>query len=160
MRFFLSNNLKSNSHIKIVFPLFILFVVLYLVGDFLYSVNNVGLTPVSITDYYRGNEEKLLEPRGIVLILEEVHIRSFLFGFLLLSLASLILQTNIRPRNKNILIIVSFTSGLVDSLGGIFITFLHPSFSYLKVLSFLSLYISITLMILIIIAYLWKKEEG
>jgi|SRR3990172_569996 len=160
MKFFLSHNLKNNSHIKLVIPFFISFIVLFLIGDCLYSINNLGLTPVSITDYYRGNEEKLLEPRGIVLILEEVHIRSFLFGFMLLSLSSLILQTNISPISKKILIITSFTSALMDSVGGIFIAYLNSIFAYLKILSLLGLYISLTIMILIIMAYLWGRRGG
>ena len=101
-----------------------------------------------------------MEPRGIVLILEEVHIRSFLFGFMLLSLSSLILQTNISPISKKILIITSFTSALMDSVGGIFIAYLNSIFAYLKILSLLGLYISLTIMILIIMAYLWGEEEG
>lgn len=159
MKFFLPDNSKNNSHIRMILLPFIAFIILFLMGDLLSTLSNLGLNPTSVADYYRGNENKLLEPRGIILILEEIHIRSFLFGFSILVSSCLLLQTSVSRRKKNILIITSFTSGLIDSLGGILIAYLHPFFSFPKIFSFLILYLSLFIMILIIIVHLWKQRR-
>lgn len=156
MKFILHSELNDNSHMRmLIFP-FMAFIIFFLVADFLTTVNNLGMTPTSIAEYYRGNETKFLEPKSIVLILEEIHVRSFLFGFSILILASLMLQTNVSQRKKSILIITSFASGLIDSLGGVLIAYLHPLFSVPKILSWLGLYSSMSMMVLLIASHLWK----
>lgn len=159
MKFILRSDLNGNSHMKMLLFPFIAFIIFFLVADFLTTINNLGMTPRSIAEYYRGNEAKFLEPKSIVLILEEIHVRSFLFGFSLLVLASLLLQTDVSPRKKSFLIITSFASGLFDSLGGILIAYLHPLFSVPKILSWLGLYSSMSIMVLMIASHLWKRTS-
>jgi hypothetical protein len=99
----------------------------------------MGLTPSSVVDYYRGNEERFLQPRSLVGLLEVLHFHSFAMGILLLTLTHLLLFVPVSMRVKAWGIATSFVSGIAGELSGWGVRFIHPAFAYLKIGFFLTL---------------------
>lgn len=160
MKFLLSNNIKENKVLKEIIALFIFMAFLFLLGQIILEVTNLGISPTSITEYYKGSERKFLEPKSLTIILEELHIKIFLIGFLILILSNLILLTDLSLGVKNCLIVSSFAMGIFDSLSGFLIVYGSPFFSYFKIFAFLLLNLSLILMISFVLHYLFKNSPS
>lgn len=158
MRFFISSELRKNDFLKIIiFFTTIFFLFLWLTNILLYM--QVGFNYEGIVSYYLGNEETFRQPKSYIGLLEEAHFHFFSMAILLVTLTHLILFTGISSGWKLTLIIVSFTSSFLEILGGWLIRFVSPVFAYLKLGSFLLMQISLLAMMIIIIVYLFKKEN-
>jgi hypothetical protein len=99
----------------------------------------MSLWPSSVVEYFRGSEEKFLEPRSLVGLLEQLHFHSFAMGILLLTLTHLLLFVPISSRIKAIGICTAFTAGIVGELAGWGVRYVHPAFAVVKVGAFVTL---------------------
>lgn len=139
MRFVVTGEWTRNRLLKVIVWCFLAYtVILWVTNAGLYFAK-MSLTPSSVVEYYRGNEDKFLQPRSLQGLLETLHFHAFAMGILLLTLTHLVLFVPISMRTKAIGIAVAFSSGILGELSGWGVRFVHPGFAYLKIACFLLL---------------------
>jgi hypothetical protein len=157
LRFFISNDIRTNSLLKliIVFTL-VFFLFLWVTNLLLYL--KIGLSYNSVVEYYRGNEETFRPPKSYIGLLEEAHFHFFSMAVILVTLNHLILFARIKNSWKLMLILSSFVSAFGDIASGWFIRYLSPLFAYLKIISVVVLQVSLALLLLVITRFLYEKK--
>ena len=157
MRFVVTGELSRNRLLQLIIVIFVIYVIgLWLTNALLYF-QKMGLSYVSVTEYYLGSEERFLQPRSYQGMLEVSHFHLFAMGLLLLTLTHLMLFVPISPNLKAWLIIIPFFSALTDEGSGWLVRFVHPGFAYLKIAGFLALEISLAVLVVIC---LWSIFRG
>ncbi len=161
MRFVVTGEWTRNHLLKVIVWCFLAYtLILWLTNAGLY-LSKMGLTPTSVIEYYRGDEERFLQPRSLQGLLEVLHFHSFAIGMLLLTLTHLVLFVPISGRAKAYGIGAAFVSGLGGELSGWGVRFLHPAFAYLKIGFFLSLQgVMLWLMLLVGRALLFEMPSA
>jgi hypothetical protein len=139
MRFVVTGEWTRNRLLKVIVWCFLLYtLILWVTNAGLYFAK-MSLTPSSVVEYYRGNEEKFLQPRSAQGLLETLHFHAFAMGLLLVTLTHLVLFVPLSMRVKALGIATAFASGILGELSGWGVRFLHPGFAYLKIACFLLL---------------------
>ena len=139
MRFFISAEWTQNSLLKaIVWCLLVYTLVLCATNAGLYF-SRMDLTTASVIRYYRGDEERFLQPRSLLGLLEALHFHAFAMGILLMTLTHLLLFVPVPTKVKVWGIVTAFGSGLAGELAGWGVRFVHPAFAYAKIGFFLLL---------------------
>lgn len=150
MRFVVTGEWSRNRLLKVIVCCFLVYTLILWVTNFALYFAKMSLTPSSVIEYYRGNEDKFLSPRSVQGLWEILHFHSFAMGILLMTLTHLVLFVPISLRAKAWGIAAAFFSGLTGELSGWGVRFVHPDFAYLKIACFLILQVSIfTLMFLV-----------
>ena len=161
MRFVISGEWTRNSLLRVIVLCFLFYTfILWLSNAGMYFAK-MDLTPASVIDYYRGNEERYLQPRSLLGLLEVLHFHAFAMGILLMTLTHLLLFVPISMRIKAWGIGLAFISGITGELAGWGVRFIHPIFAYLKIVSFLTLEsVLLVLMVLVGRALLTKAPSA
>jgi hypothetical protein len=120
----------------------------------------MSLRPSAVIEYYRGSEEKFLQPRSLVGLLEQLHFHTFAMGILLLTLTHLLLFVPLSLRAKACGIAGSFSAALFGELSGWGVRFIHPGFAYLKILSFVVLQGTILWLMIMVAWALWTEAPS
>lgn len=159
MKFFISNDIRNNSLLKliVVFTLVFLFF-LWLTNLLLYF--KIGFSYQSIVDYYRGSEESFREPKSYLGLLEESHFHFFSMAIILVTLNHLILFSKIKNVWKLIIILASYTSAFGDICAGWLIRYISPSFAYLKLGSLIVLQISFAALLVLVLVFLYSGKDN
>lgn len=159
MKFFISNDIRNNSLLKliIVFTLVFLFF-LWLTNLLLYI--KIGFSYQSIVDYYRGSEEYFREPKSYLGLLEESHFHFFSMAIILVTLNHLILFSKIKNVWKLMIILASYMSAFGDIAAGWLIRYISPSFAYLKLGSVLVLQISFAALLVLVLVFLYSGKDN
>ena len=153
MRFVVTGEWSRNRLLQTIVVLYVLYVAgLWLTNALLYF-QKMGLSYLSVVEYYLGSEERFLQPRSYQGLLEVAHFHFFAMGMLLLVLTHLMLFVPLRNATKAWLIVLPFVSAFLEEGSGWLVRFVHPGFAYLKIASFLLLQGS--LMALIVLS-LWS----
>jgi hypothetical protein len=150
MRFFISAEWTRNELLKVIVWCFLVYTLILWVTNAGLYFSKMGLTPSSVIDYYRGNEERYLQPRSLVGLLEVLHFHTFAMGILLLTLTHLLLFVPVSMRVKAWGIATAFAAGLGGELAGWGVRFVHPLFAYLKIAFFLLLEGSILFLMIVV----------
>ena len=157
MRFVITGEWSKNGLLQLIIVIFVLYVAgLWLTNALLYF-NKMNLTPLSVTEYYLGSEERFLQPRSYQGMLEILHFHLFAMGLLLLTLTHLMLFVPLPSALKVWLIVVPFLSAAVNEAAGWLVRFVHPVFAWLKIVGFLALEISLAGLVVI---SLWAVFRG
>lgn len=157
MRFVITGEWSKNRLLQLIIVVFVIYVAgLWLTNALLYF-NKMSLTPLSVTEYYLGSEERFLQPRSYQGMLEVLHFHLFAMGLLLLTLTHLMLFVPISSNLKAWLIIIPFFSALLSEAGGWLVRFVHPGFALVKIGGFLALELSLAGLIVIC---LWAIFRG
>ena len=152
MRFVVSAEWSRNRLLKVIVLCFLVYtLVLWVTNAGLYFTK-MGLTPASVVEYYRGNEERFLQPRSVRGLLEVLHFHTFAMGMLLVTLTHLVLFVPISMRVKTWGIATAFVSGMAGELSGWGVRFVHPAFAYLKIGFFLALE-GVILWLMVVVAW-------
>ncbi|MGH7898084.1 MAG: hypothetical protein ACREQQ_09035 [Candidatus Binatia bacterium] len=160
MRFFVSGEWTRNELLKVIVWCFLVYtLILWITNAGLYF-SRMGLTPSSVIDYYRGNEERYLQPRSLVGLLEVLHFHTFAMGILLMTLTHLLLFVPTDMRVKAWGIAVAFASGLGGELAGWGVRFVHPLFAYPKIGFFLLLEGSILFLMIVVAKALLTNAQS
>jgi hypothetical protein len=139
MRFVVTGEWTRNRLLKVIVWCFLAYtLVLWLTNAGMYF-SRMSLSPSSVIDYYRGNDERFMQPRSLAGLLEVLHFHSFAMGILLLTLTHLLLFVPVSMRLKAWGIATAFAAGLGDELSGWGVRFVHPAFAYSKIGFFLLL---------------------
>lgn len=139
MRFVITGEWKGNSLLRLIIVCFLVYASALWVTNALLYFNKMGLTSQSVVEYYRGSEERFLQPRSYQGLLEVAHFHLFAMGIFILTLAHLILFVPFAPRTKLWLICLSFSAAIFDEAAGWLTRFVHPLFAYVKIGAFLLL---------------------
>lgn len=92
-------------------------------------------------------------------MLEEAHFHFFSMAVILVTLNHLILFTTLGNLWKLVLIVSSFLSALGDIAGGWMIRYVSPYFAYLKITSVIVLQVSLALLMIITVWYLYSSGK-
>ncbi|GIW43699.1 MAG: hypothetical protein KatS3mg077_0981 [Candidatus Binatia bacterium] len=160
MRFVISGEWTRNRLLKVIVACFLVytfFLWLTNAGLFFYRMS---LRPSAVIEYYRGSEEKFLQPRSLVGLLEQLHFHTFAMGILLLTLTHLLLFVPLSLRTKAYGIAGSFSAALLGELSGWGVRFVHPGFAYLKIFSFLVLQGMILWLMIMVAWALWTEAPS
>ncbi|HYC01004.1 MAG TPA: hypothetical protein VEC57_17855 [Candidatus Limnocylindrales bacterium] len=160
MRFVVSGEWTRNSLLKMIVWCFLVYTLfLWATSAGLYFAK-MSLTPTSVIEYYRGSEERFLQPRSFQGMLEVLHFHSFAMGILLLTLTHLLLFVPISMRIKAWGITTSFVAGIADELSGWGVRFVHPGFAYAKIFFFLLLEGTILLLMIVVARALLLEQPS
>ena len=151
MRFVVTGEWTRNRLLKTIVWCFLAYTMILWATNAGLFIGRMGLTPASVIDYFRGNEERYLQPRTLQGMLEMLHFHAFAMGILLMTLTHLLLFVPIPPRTKAWGIAVAFTSGIAGELSGWGVRFIHPGFAYLK-LGFFFLLQAVLLWLMFVVA--------
>lgn len=161
MRFVITGEWTRNSLLKLIIVFFLLYVAAFWLTNALLYFHKMGLTYQSVVDYYRGSEEKFLQPRSYQGLLEISHFHLFSMGILMLTLTHLLLFVPLHPKWKALFICLSFGSAFLDEAASWLIRFVHPFFAYVKIASFLTLQGSLLIvMVCTLLALLTKSPSA
>lgn len=174
MRFVVTGEWTRNRLLKVIVWCFLFYTLVLWATNAGLFFWKMGFSANSVIDYYRGNEEKFLQPRSVQGLLEMLHFHTFAMGLLLLTLTHLLLFVPISARTKACGIATAFVSGMAGELSGWGVRFVHPGFAYLKIGFFALLEgVLLWLMILVVRALLfdlpsayareqrgWAEERG
>jgi hypothetical protein len=137
MKFLVNGDFPNSALLKIVlFFTLVYFALLFLTDIFIYA-ETVGFTYTSVVDHYLGSETEFKNPVSYRGLLESAHFHLFSMALALLLLNHLAAFTGIPKGLKLMLVLVSFSFGLMDILSGWLIRFLSADFAYLKIASFI-----------------------
>jgi hypothetical protein len=139
VRFVISGEWSRNSLLRVIVLCFLFYTFILWVTNAGMYFAKMGLTPSSVVDYYRGNEDRYLQPRSLQGLLEVLHFHAFAMGMLLMTLTHLLLFVPISMRIKAWGIATAFITGITGEVAGWAVRFVHPLFAYLKIASFLAL---------------------
>jgi len=139
MRFVVTGEWTRNRLLKVIVCCFLAYTLILWVTNAGLFFAKMSLTPSSVVEYYRGNEDKFMQPRSLQGLMETLHFHAFAMGILLMTLTHLVLFVPISMRTKAIGIAVAFSSGILGELSGWGVRFVHPGFAYLKIVCFVLL---------------------
>jgi len=139
MRFVVTGEWTRNHFLRVIVLCFIFYTLVLWLTNFGMYFAKMSLYPSSVVDYYLGNEEKYLQPRSMLGLLEVLHFHSFAMGILLMTLTHLLLFVPLSSRAKGWGIGLAFFAGMSGELCGWGVRFVHPGFAVFKVVSFLTL---------------------
>ena len=141
MRFTVTGEWSRNDLLRLVLLLFLVYVLLFWVTNWLLYFQKMTLDPASVVAYYLGDPEtdfgRPARPLGAMA--EVAHFHLFTMGLLVMTLAHLLLFLPISAGKKVLLISVAFASAVLDEGAGWLVRFVHPAFAWLKVGAFLLL---------------------
>jgi len=160
MRFVVTGEWTRNRLLKAIVACFLAYTAILWITNFGLYFSKMSLYPSSVVDYFRGNEEKFLEPRSWIGLLEQLHFHSFAMGILLLTLTHLLLFVPVSMRVKAFGICGAFTFGIVGELSGWTVRYLSPVFAYLKVASFVCLQGVILWLMIVVARALWMSSPS
>jgi hypothetical protein len=144
LRFTVTGEWSRNDLLRLVLLLFLVYVALFWITNWLLYFQKMSLDPASVTAYYRGDGTEFgRPPRPLGALAEVAHFHLFAMGMLVMTLTHLLLFLPVRPRTKAILVAVAFASALLDEGAGWLVRFVHPLFAWLKVGAFLLLQASL-----------------
>jgi len=160
MRFVVTGEWTRNRLLKAIVACFLAYTAILWVTNIGLYFSKMSLSPSSVVDYFRGNEERFLEPRSWIGLLEQLHFHSFAMGILLLTLTHLLLFVPLTMRVKALGICTAFGFGVTGELSGWAVRYLSPGFAYLKIGSFLCLQGVILWLMVLVGRELWREPSN
>ncbi|MBI2896874.1 MAG: hypothetical protein HYY06_25170 [Deltaproteobacteria bacterium] len=150
MRFVITGEWRKNKLLRVILGFFLVYTTLFWVTNFILYFGKMGLDPASVASFYRGDEERFMQPRSLVGLAEISHGHLFAMGILVLTLTHLVLFVPVSLRFRGRLVVATFAFALLDELSGWAVRFLHASFAYLKVASFVGTQASLFVLLVLI----------
>ncbi|ABA59378.1 hypothetical protein [Nitrosococcus oceani] len=154
MRFFVNGEQRRNTLLNTIILLFLGYIALLWVSNGLMYFHKMGLTPSSVTNYYLGSEADFTQPISYQSLLEVSHFHLFSMGILVLTLAHLMLFTELSTTLKVWLSGLTFFAAVANEAGGWLVRFVHPAFAYFKIGTFLLLEASLAALLIFVSASL------
>lgn len=160
MRFFVTGEHHRKALLNAVILMFLGYTVLFWVSNGLMYFHKMDLSPASVVSYYLGSEQDFQPPRSYQSLLEVSHFHLFAMGMLVMTLAHLMLMTELPVKLKILLGTGSFASALANEAGGWLVRFVHPVFAWFKVGAFLILELSLLALIISVTLSLLPVGQG
>jgi len=147
VRFVVTGEWSRNRLLQTIVVLYASYVALLWVTNTLLYFDKMSLAPASVVAHYLGDEAQFRPARSYQGLLELSHFHLFAVGMLLMVLTHLMLFIPVRGSVKAWLISVPFAAGIVSEGAGWLVRFVSPHFAILKVLGFVSLQLSLALLV-------------
>lgn len=148
MRYFVTGEQQRQLLLNALILMFLGYIALLWLTNGMMYFHKMGLTPESVIAYYLGSEENFTQPRSYQGLLEVAHFHLFAMGILVLTLTHLMLMTRLPVALKIWLSGLTYVSAVANEAAGWLVRFVHPDFAYFKIGSFLTL--ELTLLVLMI----------
>jgi hypothetical protein len=159
MRYFVSGEQHRKALLNTLVLLFLGYIVLLWISNGLMYFHRMGLSAISVRDYYVGSEALFTQPKSYAGMLEVLHFHLFAMGMLAVTLTHLMLMTEFSIRLKIWLSSVVYGAALADEIGGWLVRFVHPLFAYFKIAAFLLLESSLIVLLFIVIGSLFRARQ-
>jgi len=145
VRFVVTGEWNRNSLLRLVLGLFLVYVGLFWVTNWILWFQKMDLTPASVVTYFRGDPSaEFGQPaRPLGALAEVSHFHLFAMGMLVMTLTHLLLFLPVSLRVKGTLVVVTFLSALLDEGGSWLVRFVHPGFAIVKIAAFLTMQIAL-----------------
>ena len=163
MRFTITGEWRTNTLLKLIITLFLVFVAFFWLTNLLLFLAHMSFDPADIVAHYRGRPDAwggAPVPRSYKVLLEVSHAHLFAMGILVMTMTHLLLFIPAPIRTKAVLVVVTFGSALIDEASGWLIRFVHPDFAYIKLASFVIFQLALGgIVVLLILALLgrWRN---
>lgn len=152
MRFVVTGEWTRNRLLIVIVWLFLLYTFLFWITAGAMYFTKMGLTYQSVVTHYLGDEATYRQPHTVEGMIETAHFHLFAMGMLLMTLTHLLLFVPLPNGLKAWLIALAFTGGLVHEASGWLVRFVSPRFAYAKIAGFLTLQISL---LVLMVAAAW-----
>ena len=152
----------ASFDIRLVYTLFLLFVVGGLATTWALQFYRVGFSYERIVAYYLGGEiqGQMFFPKNLNALLEETHFHTFMMSVIFLILSHLLLSTSIGRSSKLCLILITFLSHTADMTSTWLIRLQSPLFAYSLMAAWIGLWIGYAGMILIPLCEMWLSGSN
>lgn len=160
MRFVVTAEWRENHLLRLVLAGFLVYVVLLWVTNALLFFVNMDLTPASVVEFYRGNEERMTPPRSYKVLLEISHFHLFAMGILVLTMTHLVLFVPLSVATKAVLIVAAFATALLDEASGWLVRYVHPAFAWAKLAGFVGLQTTLALLVGLVGWAVWRTPPN
>lgn len=147
MKYMQSGTFKSNSLMRLTLLASLVFLIAFWITTFFMYFTRMGLTPESVAAYYLGSEAAFTMPRTAGSMLEVTHGHLPVMAMVALLLTHLFIFTPMSQKIKSATIVVLFASAFLGEAASWLVRFVHPDFAWLKIASFVTLQISMGLVI-------------
>ena len=152
------NGLGTNPLMKLPILMTVIMLLLFWVVNFALFSSKMGFTPDGVSSYYLGNEELFQPARNYKAMLEITHGHLAMFAVILLLLTHLAIFSNYRNGIKLFIIFGAFGFAILSESSSWLIRYVDPLFSWLKLISFFGLQLSIFLSFGGVLGYARKKQ--
>ncbi len=145
MRFVVTGEWNRNALLRVILLLFLVYVALFWITDWVLWFQKMNLSPESISAYYLGDSTSEFgrPPRPLGAIAEVSHFHLFAMGMLVMTLTHLLLFLPISIPWKVGLVCTTFFSALLNEGSIWLIRYLHPGFAWVKLGAFLLLQLAL-----------------
>lgn len=158
MKYMLPGNHRTLVLMRLTLTCTLVFLAGFWITNTLLYFRSMDLRPVSVADHYRGSEEEFSMPRTYGAMLEVTHMHLGMMAMVLLLLTHLCIFIPWSLRWRVILVLATFGSALLGESAGWLVRFVHPSFAWLKVGSFLTLQVSLAILIVGLAVFLGRRD--
>jgi hypothetical protein len=158
MRYFVSGEQQRKLLLNALVLMFLVYMLLLWISNGMMYFHRMSLTAESVITYYCGNEEQFIPAKSYEGMLETLHFHLFSMGMLAVTLTHLMLMTDFSTRLKIWLSSLTFFSAIAEVLAGWLVRFIHPQFAYFKIAMFITLELSLFVLIVTISLSLIKAR--
>lgn len=159
MRFLVTGEQNRQLLINTLILLFLAYVVLLWISNGLMYFHKMDLSAESVLAYYLGSEQDFTQPRSYQSLLEVSHFHLFAMGILVLTLTHLMLMTHMPTLLKVWLSVIVYAAAIADEAAGWLVRYAHPAFAYFKIGAFLTLEISLAVLVVAVIVSLLQARK-
>lgn len=162
MRFVITGEWSRNRLLRLILALYLIYVALYVVTAALMFFDRMGLDPSTVAAYYLGDvDSEFGRPaRPYSAMIQDAHMHMFATGLLVLLLTHLLLFVPLANGLKFWLTVVTYGATLMNEACNWLVRFVSAKLAILKVISFLAMEVSLTVLCLIMVIYVARPSKN
>jgi uncharacterized membrane protein YhdT len=160
MKYMQNGGFQSHPLMRLTLGLTLLFLLGFLLTNFLLYFERMDLSYDSVVAYYNGSEEDFRPPRSYQSMMEVSHMHLPMMAMVILFLTHLVIFAPFSKGGKIAFILTAFGSALLSEASGWLIRFVHPHFALMKIVSFLSLQASILFLLSALAIFLFRAGRN
>ncbi|MDH4070905.1 MAG: hypothetical protein OEV30_10830, partial [Ignavibacteria bacterium] len=150
MKYLQNGGYQSNVYMRMTISFALVFLIGFVVTNFLLYFSKMDLTTGSVVSYYAGSEAEYRPARSYQSMLEVTHGHLPMMALVLLLLTHLVILAPLSGKLKATFVIIPFVAGLLSEGSGWLVRFVSPNFALLKITSFLVLQVSLILLLAVL----------
>jgi hypothetical protein len=162
MKYLQNGGFQKNALMRLTLSLAMIFLVGFVVTNFLLYFSRMDFSPQSVVHYYSGSEEDFHPARSYQSMLEVTHGHLPMMAIVLLLLTHLAIFAPFSKTGKVTFVSVAFGSSLLNEASNWLVRFVHPDFAYLKIASFVLMQGSLIFLLVVLAVFLarWQSSNG
>jgi len=144
---------------KWLYTIFLGFMLIGLLTNFLFGMTKTGLTSGAIVAYYRGDPDRLMFGKTFQELLEVAHAHAFMMPLVLLVLGHLFFLTEWSAQGKRFVLTVALVTIFLDITTPWAVRYLHPAWAHVKLVAGYGLGASFLCLIGVSLWAMWIQGE-